>query len=213
MTRAEASRRRIQEAGKRPAFRSVVLFGPTTRPLPPFAAARCRWRRAVESRRARVSIRTVAVRVGGDRAPAMLRSDHDDRGPADRVEDRRVGTLARQPAMAGQLGGAADPGGRPRRQRRGDGHGTEHHAVLDRLAARRAVAGGRRARGPAAAPGARWFTGRPRRSERAWCEPGAAGRDRLRRPAWPDPLLDNPHGGRLEPDHRRHHGIDADSPP
>jgi sugar lactone lactonase YvrE len=34
----------------------------------------------------------------------MLRSDHDDRGPADRVEDRRVGALARWPAMAVQLG-------------------------------------------------------------------------------------------------------------
>jgi hypothetical protein len=35
-----------------------------------------------------VSIRTVVVRIGGDKVPSMLRSDHDDRGPADRVEDR-----------------------------------------------------------------------------------------------------------------------------
>jgi sugar lactone lactonase YvrE len=38
------------------------------------------------------------------RFPSLLRSDHDDRGPADRVEDRRVGALARWPVVAVQLG-------------------------------------------------------------------------------------------------------------
>ena len=43
---------------------------------------------------------------------------------------------------------------------KGDGRGADQHPVLDRLAAGRAAAGGRRAREPVAAPGAGWFAGR-----------------------------------------------------
>src|SRR6266511_5273494 len=50
-----------------------------------------------------------------------LRSDHDERGFVDRVEDRRVGALARGPAVAVELGHAAGDGRRPGRQHRGDG--------------------------------------------------------------------------------------------
>jgi hypothetical protein len=77
MTRAEASRRRIQEALKRPAFHLLSLRpdDSTTATASPQRVRGCRYGR----------LPFVSVVTG---FPAMLRSDHDDRGPADRVEDR-----------------------------------------------------------------------------------------------------------------------------
>src|SRR5215212_5786894 len=92
--------------------RSAVGHGPVVTPDTP------------ESSR-RVSIWAVTVRVDGEKVPSTLRSDHHDRGAADRAEDRGVGALARGPAVAVQLGGAGDPGRGPRRQSRGDGHGAD----------------------------------------------------------------------------------------
>jgi hypothetical protein len=69
MTSAEASRRWIQEAVKRPGFRSVVPSARRLAHSDRFAEAWRRWRRAVEFRCARVSIRAVAVRVDGDKVP------------------------------------------------------------------------------------------------------------------------------------------------
>src|SRR5918994_4049546 len=129
MTRAEAARRQIQEAVKRPASRLLALWSDDA--ITATASPRHDAGGDGPSKSVRVSIRTVAVRVDGDKVPVDAEESRDDRGPADRVEDRRVGALARRPAVAGQLGDPADPGCRPRRQCRGDGNGADHHSVLD----------------------------------------------------------------------------------
>jgi hypothetical protein len=66
MTRAAASRRRTQEAVTRPASRLLS-----------------RQPEVYGCRSGRLPFVSVVTRF-----PSMLRSDHDDRGPADRVEDR-----------------------------------------------------------------------------------------------------------------------------
>jgi hypothetical protein len=75
------------KSGEAPRVPSVVPSARRLDHCDRVAAARCRWRRAVEfavrgCRSGRLPFVLVVTRV-----PSMLGSDHDDRGAAERVED------------------------------------------------------------------------------------------------------------------------------